>query len=109
MPIPYKDLMTRLTELVAEYGHQWKKIAPILEAEGYRDEKGNPYSDNYLRKKMKNYEESTFGKRSKPSEDGKHSEPSVIDIHDLACAVISLLTQDRLLESAVKEVLNSLE
>ncbi|MGB6065910.1 MAG: hypothetical protein WBG50_14005 [Desulfomonilaceae bacterium] len=46
MSIPDKDLMTRLTELVTEYGHQWKKIAPILAAEGYRNRRGEPYSDN---------------------------------------------------------------
>ncbi len=109
MPIPDKDLMTRLTELVSEYGNQWKKIAPILAAEGYRDGKGNAYSDNYLRKRMKNYEAASFGKRSKPSEPGKHSEPSAIDIYDLARAVISLLIQEQLLESAVREVLGSLE
>jgi hypothetical protein len=109
MPIPDKDLMTRLTELVTEYGHQWKKIAPIMETEGYRDRQGEPYSDNYLRKRMKNYELASCGKRSKPSEAEKHSEPSVVDIHALALAVISLLTKDRLLESAVKEVLGGLE
>lgn len=100
MPIPDKDLMTRLTELVAEYGHQWKKIAPVLEAEGYRDGKGNPYSDNYLRKKMKNSKATSYEKPSEPSEN---------NIHDLARAVISLMTEDRMLESAVKEVLGSLE
>jgi hypothetical protein len=103
MPIPDKDLMTRLTELVTEYGNQWKKIAPIMVAEGYRDRQGEPYSDNYLRKRMKNHEATRYGKGS------KHSEPSVIDIHDLARAVISLLIQERLLESAVQEVLGSLE
>ena len=56
MPTPDKDLMTRLTELVEEHGHQWKKIAPIIAAEGYRDRRGKPYSDNYLRKKMKKQE-----------------------------------------------------
>jgi hypothetical protein len=109
MPIPDKDLMTRLTELVRYYGHQWKKIAPIMEAEGYRDRQGEPYSDNYLRKRMKNHEAASCGKRSKPSEAEKHSEPSVIDIHDLARAVISIMTEERLLESAVKEVLGGLE
>jgi hypothetical protein len=109
MPTPDKDLMTRLTELVHEHGHQWKQIAPILAAEGYRDAKGNPYSDNYLRKRMKNCEAARYEKRSKPSEAGKHSEPSVIDIHDLARAVISLLIRERLLESTVREVLGRLE
>ncbi len=109
MPIQDKDLMTRLTELVTEYGNQWKKIAPIVAAEGYRDQKGNPYSDNYLRKRMKNYEAANYRKGSKPFEAEKHSEHSVIDIHDLARAVISLLLQDGLLESGVREVLGSLE
>jgi hypothetical protein len=109
MPIPDKDLMTRLTDLVRNHGHQWKRIAPILEAEGYRDGKDNPYSDNYLRKRMKNYEAASCGKRSKHSEARKHSEPSIVDIHDLARAVISLLIQEQLLESAVKEVLSCLE
>lgn len=109
MPTPDKDLMTRLTELVAEYGRQWKKIAPIVEAEGYRDRRGNPFSDNYLRKRVNNHEAVSSGKGSKPFEPRKHSEPSVVDIHDLARAVISLLIQEQLLESAVKEVLSSLE
>jgi hypothetical protein len=109
MSIPDKDLMTRLTELVSEYGHQWKKIAPILAAEGYRDRQGEPYSDNYLRKRMKNHEATRYEKRSKPSEPWKHSEPSVVDIHDLARAVISILKEYRLLESAIREVLDSLE
>lgn len=109
MPIPDKDLMARLTELVGDYGHQWKKIAPILEAEGYRDGKGNAYSDNYLRKKMKNSEATSYEKHSKHSEAGKHSELSVVDIHDLARAVVSIMTEERLLESAVMEVLDSLE
>ena len=109
MSIPDKDLMTRLTELVTEYGHQWKKIAPILEAEGYRDRQGEPYSDNYLRKRMKNHEAASYGKGSKPFEAEKHSEPSAIDIHDLARAVISLLQREGSLDSAVKEVLGNLE
>jgi hypothetical protein len=109
MPTPDKDLITRLTELVGQYGHQWKQIAPILSAEGYRDRRGEPYSDNYLRRRMKNCEAASNGKRSKPFEAGKHSKPSVADIHDLARSVASVLTEDRLLESAVKEMLRSLE
>lgn len=58
---------------------------------------------------MRKYEAAGYGKHSKPSEAEKHSEPPVTDIHDLARAVISLLVQDGLFESAVKEVLNSLE
>ncbi|MGB6067648.1 MAG: hypothetical protein WBG50_22810 [Desulfomonilaceae bacterium] len=109
MPTPDKDLMTRLTELVSDNGHQWKKIAPILETEGYRDRKGNPYSENYLRKRIKNQKAAGSGKGSKPSEGGKRSERSAIDIQDLARAVISLLMQDGLLDSSVKEVLGHLE
>ena len=71
MPKPDKDLMTRLTELVKEHGHQWKKIAPILAAEGYRDKRGKPYSDNYLRNRMKKQETANPEKRSKRSEQGK--------------------------------------
>jgi hypothetical protein len=108
MRTPDKDLMTRLTELVEEHGHQWKKIAPIIAAEGYRDRRGNPYTDNYLRKKMKK-QELESGKCLEASEAVKRSESSVPDIRDLARAVISFLIQERLLESAVKEVLGSLE
>jgi hypothetical protein len=71
MPTPNKDLMARLTELVEEYGHQWKQIAPILSSEGYRDKRGEPYSDNYLRKKMKGKETArsgTCGRRLKIAE-----------------------------------------
>jgi hypothetical protein len=109
MPTPHKEMMTRLTELVHEHGHQWKKIAPILAAEGYRDERGKPYSDNTLRKKMKKHQTAGYEKRSKPSETGKPSESSVADIRDLARAVIALLKEEGALESAVKEVLGSLE
>ncbi len=109
MPTPYKDLMTRLTELVEEHGHLWKKIAHIMAAEGYRNRRGEPYSDDYLRKRMKNQEVATHGKRSKPSEHGKRSESSDADVGDLARAVLSVLIQERLLEAAVKDVLGNLE
>jgi hypothetical protein len=112
-----KDLMTRLTELVREHGHQWKQIAPILAAEGYRDRRGGPYSDNYLRKRMKGQETAASGARAKRSEGSEHSysepvkpsEQPVPDIPELACVVISLLRQDGSLESVVKEMLGSLE
>ena len=107
MPTPDKDLMTRLTELVQEYGHQWKKIAPIIAAEGYRDRQGNPYSDNYLRKRMKTQETASQEKRSEHSEHGKLSERSVPDILDLARAVISLLSEDNHLQSAMRDVLGN--
>jgi hypothetical protein len=117
MPTPDKDLTTRLTELVHEYGHQWKQIAPVLAVEGYRDAKGNPYSDNYLRKKMKGQETAASAVSSEPSEGSqrsvsepvKPSESPVQDVTRVACEVISLLTEEGLLESAVKEVLGSLE
>jgi hypothetical protein len=117
MPKPDKDLMARLTELVEEYGHQWKQIAPILAAEGYRDKRGEFYSDNYLRKRMKGQETAASGKGSKPSDGSqrcasepvKPSESSVQDITRVACEVISLLIEEGLLESAVKEVLGGLE
>jgi hypothetical protein len=109
MPTPDKDLMTRLAELVAHYGHQWKKIAPIMTAEGYRDKRGNPYSDNYLRGRMKKQETVIQEKRSTRSEHEKRFEPSEVDVPHLARAVISLLTQEGQLESAVKEVLASSE
>ena len=108
MPASDQDLITRLTELVEEHGHQWKQIAPILAAEGYRDRRGEPYSDDYLRKRMKNQEVATRGKRSKPSEHGKRSESSDADVGDLARAVLSVLIQERLLESAVKDMLGNL-
>jgi hypothetical protein len=110
MPTPDKDLMNRLTELVEKYGHQWKSIAPILTAEGYRDQRGQPYSHNYLRKRMKREEETTsHGKRSKPSEPAKCSEPSDTDVGEMTRAVISVLIQEQVLQSAVKEVLGNLE
>ncbi|MBI5250740.1 MAG: hypothetical protein HY912_14715 [Desulfomonile tiedjei] len=117
MSPPDKDLMTRLTELVHEHGHQWKQIAPILAAEGYRDAKGGPYSDNYLRKRMKSRETAASGISSKPSEDSqrrnsepvKPSEQPVLDIPQLACAVISILKEEGSLESAVQDVLGDLE
>lgn len=117
MPTPDKDLTTRLTELVEEYGHQWKQIAPILAAEGYRDKRGEPYSDNYLRKRMKGHEQAASGKSSKASEGSqrrlsgpvKPSEQPDADTTRVACEVISLLMEEGLLESAVKEVLRSLE
>jgi hypothetical protein len=117
MPTPDKDLMTRLTELVHEYGHQWKQIAPILAAEGYRDAKGKPYSDNYLRKRMKGHERAASGTCGKPaegsqrrdSESVKPSEQPVLDIPQLACAVISILKEQGSLESAVQDVLGNLE
>ena len=109
MPTPDKDLMTRLTELVEVYGHQWKQIAPVIAAEGYRDRRGKPYSDDYLRKRMKNQEVATHGKRSKPSEHEKRSESSDTDVGDMARAVLSVLIQERLLEAAVKDVLGNLE
>ena len=109
MPTPDKDLMTRLTELVAEYGHQWKKIAPIIAAEGYRDKRGKPYSDNYLRGRMKKQETATQEKRLEGSKPGKCSELSVVDVSELARAVISYLTQDEQLQSAMREALGNLE
>lgn len=117
MPTPDKDLITRLTELVEEYGHQWKQIAPILSAEGYRDRRGEPYSDNYLRQKVKRQEIAASGTDAKPSEASerrdsepvKPSEQPVLDISRVACAVIAVLKEEGLLESAVKEVLGSLE
>jgi hypothetical protein len=117
MPTPDRDLTTRLTELVHEYGHQWKKIAPILAAEGYRDKQGALYSDNYLRKRMKGQETAASGKGSKPSEGSEHrhsepvkpSEQPVPDIPELACAVITMLKEEGSLESAVKDVLGNLE
>jgi hypothetical protein len=117
MPTPDKDLMTRLTELVRDYGHQWKKIAPILEVENYRDRRGEPYSDNYLRKRMKGKETAASGTDAKPSEGSerrvsepvKPSEHEILDVTKLACEVISLLMEEGLLESAVKEVLGGLE
>jgi len=103
MPTSDKDLMTRLTELVEEHGHQWKKIAPILEAEGCRDRRGKPYSDNYLRKRMKNQEAGCSRTHSKPSA------PSVVDIPALARAVTCLLVDHGLLQSAIEDVLERLE
>jgi hypothetical protein len=95
--------MTRLAALVEQYGHQWKKIAPILAAEGYQDQRGKPYSDNYLRKKMKHQESTCSGRHSEPSE------LSVMDIPALARAVTSLLVDHGLLESAIEDVLERLE
>ena len=117
MSPPDKDLMTRLTELVGQYGHQWKQIAPILSAEGYRDRRGEPYSDNYLRQKVKRQETAASVTCPKPFEDSehrhsepvKHSEHEILDVTKLACEVISLLMEEGLLESAVKEVLGNLE
>jgi hypothetical protein len=117
MPIQDKDVITRLTELVTEHGHQWKRIAPILAAEGYRNERGEPYSDNYLRYRMKSLETAACAISSKSSEPSerrrsepvKHSEQPVPNMPELASAIISFLMQDGLLESAVKEVLGSLE
>jgi len=107
MPIPDKDLMIRLTELVGEHGHQWKKIAPIIAEEGYRDKRGKPYSGNYLRGRMKKQETASQGKRSKRSEHGKLSEPSEVDVPHLARAVVSFLTQDEQLQFAVRDVLGN--
>jgi hypothetical protein len=117
MPAPEKDLITRLTELVGQCGHQWKKIAPILAEEGYRDGRGEPYSDNYLRQRVKRQETAASGTCSKPFEDSEHrhsepvkpSEHEILDVTKLACEVISLLMKEGLLESAVKEVLGNLE
>lgn len=109
MPTPDKDLMTRLTELVGDQGHQWKKIAPIIATEGYRDRRGEPYSGDYLRKKMSKQETAVHEKRSKPFEHGKRSEPSDTDVGGMTRAVLSVLIQERLLESAVKDVLGNLE
>lgn len=116
MPTPDKDLMTRLTELVADNGHQWKQIAPILSAEGYRDKRGKPYSDNYLRYRMKKHETANHEKSSESSEHGEHSEyrkpsersdTSAPDIRDLAHAVISYLSRDEQLRSALRQVLGN--
>ncbi len=109
MLTPDKDLMTRLVELVEEHGHQWKKIAPIIADEGYRDRRGEPYSDNYLRKRMKKEETAGQQKGSKRSEPGKPSEPSVVDVSALARKVISQLTQDEQHLSALREALGGLE
>jgi hypothetical protein len=117
MLTPDKDMMTRLTELVHHHGHQWKEIAPILAAEGYRDRRGNPYSDNFLRQRVKRLEITAPGicsKASEPSECShsehvKPSEPPDFDVPKLAQTVIVLLQQDGLLESAVKKVLGNLE
>jgi hypothetical protein len=116
MPTPDKDLMARLTELVEEYGHQWKQIAPILSGEGYRDKRGEPYSDNYLRQRMKRQSaapatgsKSSEGSKCNYSEPVKPFERPVPDIPKLASAVISMLKQEGSLESAVKAVLGSLE
>ena len=110
MPTPDKDLMARLTQLAEEYRHQWKKIAPIIAAEGYRDKRGEPYSNNYLRKRMRREEETkSKGKSSKASEHGKRSEPSDTDVGDMARAVLSVLIQKRVLETAVKDVMGNLE
>jgi hypothetical protein len=117
VPMPQEDLMTRLTALVEQYGNQWKKIAPIIAAEGYRDRRGEPYSDNYLRKRMKGQETAPSGTSSKLSESSEYmdsepvkpSEQPLPDLLDLARAVIALLKQDGLLGSAVKEVVGNLE
>jgi hypothetical protein len=109
MPTPPQEFMSRLTELVNDHGHQWKRIAPILAAEGYRDARGNPYSDNYLRHRMRKHETASPEKRSKASERGKPSEFSEPDIPELARSVASVLVQEGLLESAVKQVLGGPE
>jgi hypothetical protein len=117
MPTPDKDLMTRLTELVNEHSHRWKKIAPIIAAEGYRDAKDKPYSDNYLRQRMRRQEKEdsstgarhSEGSKYKDSEAVKPSEQPALDVPELARAVISLLLQERTLELAVKEVVGNLE
>ncbi|MFC1834318.1 hypothetical protein ACFL2Q_06240 [Thermodesulfobacteriota bacterium] len=109
MPTTDKDLMTRLTELVEEHGHQWKKIAPTLAVEGYRDRRGKPYSDHYLRNRMKKQKTANYEESSEASEHGKLSEPSDPDIRELARAVISLLTQDNQLQSTMREALGSHE
>ncbi|MFH1115858.1 MAG: hypothetical protein V1792_18260 [Pseudomonadota bacterium] len=118
MPIRDKDLTARLTELVEEHGHQWKKIAPILASEGYRDKRGATFSDNYLRNRMKKQETANQEKRSKDSEHSErsehieyseHGEPSEGDVRDLARAVISLLKDDCRVQEAMREVLSSVE
>lgn len=114
---PKIDLVTRLTELVGQHGHQWKKIAPIISEEGYRDGRGNPYSDNYLRQRMKRQESAGVEVCSKPSEasrtryseDAEPSELPIIGVPELAQAVASLLQQGGLLQSAIKEALGNLE
>jgi hypothetical protein len=117
MPTPDKDLMTRLTELVNEHSHQWKKIAPIIAAEGYRDAKDKPYSDNYLRQRMRRQEKEASstgarhseGSKYKDSEPVKLSEQPALDVPELARAVISLLLQEGTLKLAVQDVLGNLE
>ena len=109
MSAPLKELMSRLIDLVDEHGHQWKKIAPILASEGYRNAQGKLYSDNYLRYKMKRRETAGQKKRSAPSEGGKPSGASEPDISELARAVIALLKQKGLFESSIKELMGNLE
>jgi hypothetical protein len=114
---PKIDLVTRLTELVGQHGHQWKKIAPIIAEEGYRDGRGNPYTDNYLRQRMKRQEMAGAQDYSKPSEvskprhssDGEPSELPIIGVPELAQAVVSLLQQGGLLQSAIKKALGNVE
>jgi hypothetical protein len=116
MPTPDKDLMTRLAELVRKHGHQWKLISEIVSGEGYRDDRGNPFRKNALRKKMKRQETACRESSSKLSENAerarsepaKPSEQSLPDIQEVARAVIPMLMQEGLLESAIREVLGSL-
>jgi hypothetical protein len=109
VPTLQEDLMTRLTALVEQYGNRWKKIAPIIAAEGYRDRRGEPYSDNYLRKRMKGCSTDSEASEARCSEPAKLSEQPHPDIHDLARTIIALLKQEGVLQEAVKEMLGRQE
>lgn len=50
-----KSLLERIGELVKEKGNRWKDIAAVVQSEGYRDEDGNPFSDNAIRKRWKRH------------------------------------------------------
>jgi hypothetical protein len=102
MNVPEKDLMTRLSELVGQYGNQWRQIAPILASEGYQDGRGKPYSHHALRKRMamRRAGESNAMRpdgSSCRSERGKPSEAHPPDMRQLAYEVVDILRDEGIL------------
>ena len=73
--MPEKDLLERIKELVIEKGKRWSDIAEDIEAEGFRDDEGNPYSANAIRKRwgrVKGERAGRAAEETKPTFDRKN-------------------------------------
>lgn len=107
------ELLERISELVKEKGSRWKEIAAVIDAEGYRDDDGNPFTDNAIGKRWRRQKEdrpSKVVKRVKrtPVSESRES-ATVSDVSDKGASKINLEEIKKFLEDQTLSIKHELQ